>query len=98
MGLETSLMFISPGLGLDASSDGCLIAYPMILRQLHRKCLLSPGQPLPPCNVSSLAWLSHLETHTVSTTLSPHNWPSIWVVLTAMGETAVTHFTDEGLR
>lgn len=98
MGLKTCLMFISPGLGLDTSSDGCLTTYPMISRQLHRKRFLSPGQPLPPCNVSSLAWRSHLEKHTVSTTLSPHNWPSIWVVLTVMGEATVTHFPDEGLR
>lgn len=98
MGLKTFLMFISPGLGLDASSDGRLTAYPMISRQLHRRCFPSPGQPLRPCNVSSLAWLSHLEAHTVSTTLSPHNWPSIWVALTATAEADVTPFTDEGQR
>lgn len=99
MGLKTFLMFISPGLGLDAFSDGCLTAYPMISRQPFGKCFLLPGQPLPPCNVSSsVVWLGHLETHTVSTTLSLHDWQCIWVVLTVMGEAAITHFTDEGLR
>lgn len=98
MGLNTFLMFISPGLGLDASSDGCLTAYPMISRQSFGKCFLLPDQPLPPCNVSSVVWLGHLETQTVSTNLSLHDWLRIWVVLTVMGEAAIKHFTDEGLR
>lgn len=71
----------------------------MISRQPFGKCFLLPDQPLPPCNVSSsVVWLGHLETHTVSTTLSLHDWQRIWVVLTVMGEAAITHFTDEGLR
>lgn len=48
------LMFVLSGLGLDASSDGCLTIYqvsPMISRQACRKCFFPPGRFLRPCNV-----------------------------------------------
>jgi hypothetical protein len=55
-----------------------------------RKYFLPPGPSLPPCNASSsVARLSHLETHTVSTALSPA-LAKHWVILMVMGAAVVT--------